>query len=99
MIPKDAIEKDIKNIAVTVKAKVGLSFAESKLSDTITVSKESTDTLTTEIETLLVNDNKYNVSSLEAFSAKVAELEKTINLYQQQLKECVQLRCLKASAC
>lgn len=75
-IPKDAIEKDIKNIAVTVKAKVGLSFAESKLSDTITVSKESTDTLTTEIETLLVNDNKYNVSSFTEFGAKVAELEK-----------------------
>lgn len=75
-IPKDAIEKDIKNIAVTVKAKVGLSFAESKLSDTITVSKQPTDTLTKEIKALLVNDNKYNVSSLAEFSAKVAELEK-----------------------
>jgi len=85
-IPKDAIEKDIKNIAVTVKAKVGLSFAESKLSDTITVSKQPTDTLTKEIKDLLVNDNKYNVSSFAEFGAKVAELEKTINLYQQRLK-------------
>ncbi|WP_155591516.1 hypothetical protein [Lysinibacillus cavernae] len=74
-IPKDAIEKGIKNISVTVKAKVGLSFVESKLSGAITVSKEPTDTLTNEIKTLLVNDNKYNVTDVESFKARVTELE------------------------
>ncbi|MGG2073232.1 hypothetical protein AB1J28_07775 [Lysinibacillus irui] len=74
-IPKDAIEKGIKDISVTVKAKVGLSFVESKLSNTITVSTVPTDTLTNEIKALLIHDNKYNVSDFESFEAKIKELE------------------------
>ncbi|KPN96098.1 hypothetical protein [Lysinibacillus sp. ZYM-1] len=74
-IPKDAIEKGIKDIIVIVKAQVGASFVESPRSAVISISKEPTDTLTNEIKNLLLNDNKYNVTDIKSFGEKVKELE------------------------
>jgi len=74
-IPKDAIDKGIKDIIVKVKAQVGASFVESPRSEVISISKEPTDTLTKDISNLLVNDNKYNVSDLKSFEEKVKALE------------------------
>ncbi|KOS60076.1 hypothetical protein FJQ98_18260 [Lysinibacillus agricola] len=74
-IPKDALDKGMKDIIVKAKAKVGTSFVESDVSDVITVSKEPIDSMIKEIKTLLINDNKYNVTSLEAFKAEVTALE------------------------
>ncbi|UZM98262.1 hypothetical protein OL548_26625 [Lysinibacillus sp. MHQ-1] len=69
-IPKDAIEKGIKDIIVKVKAQVGTSFVESPRSEVISISKEPTDTLTNDIKNLLVNDNKYNVTDIKSFEEK-----------------------------
>ncbi|MEK5487367.1 hypothetical protein [Lysinibacillus sp. FSL M8-0355] len=74
-IPKDAIEKGIKDIIVKVKAQVGTAFVESDFSTAITVSKEPTDTLMNDIKALLVHDNQYNVSSLESFKGQLTALE------------------------
>ncbi|WEA37895.1 hypothetical protein [Lysinibacillus fusiformis] len=74
-IPKDAIEKGIKDIIVKVKAQVGTSFVESPRSEVISISKEPTDTLSNDIKNLLVNDNKYNVSDIKSFEEKIKALE------------------------
>ncbi|MFJ8514304.1 hypothetical protein [Lysinibacillus xylanilyticus] len=74
-IPKDALEKGMKDIIVKVKAKVGSSLVESDVSDVISVSNEPSDSMIDEIKTLLITDNKYNVTSLESFKARVTELE------------------------
>ncbi|MED3803157.1 hypothetical protein P4562_14625 [Lysinibacillus xylanilyticus] len=74
-IPKDALEKGMKDIIVKVKAKVGSSLVESDVSAVISVSNEPSDSMIDEIKTLLITDNKYNVTSLESFKAKVTELE------------------------
>ncbi|MEY9976154.1 hypothetical protein [Lysinibacillus sp. RC79] len=74
-IPKDALEKGMKDIIVKVKAKVGSSFVESDVSDVISVSNEPSDSMIDEIKTLLINDNKYNMTSLESFKAEVTALE------------------------
>ncbi|MFJ7368215.1 hypothetical protein ACIQVU_02020 [Lysinibacillus sp. NPDC098008] len=74
-IPKDAVDKGIKDIIVKVKAKVGDSIVESDFSDVMTVSKAPIDTLMNDIQALLVHDNRYNVSSLESFKAQVTTLE------------------------
>lgn len=78
-IPQDALEKGMKDIIVKVKAKVGSSLVESDVSAVISVSNEPSDSMIDEIKTLLKTDNKYNVTSLESFKAKVTELE---NKYQ-----------------
>lgn len=74
-IPNNALTDGITDIMVKVQAKVGNSLVESAESDVITVSNEPSDSMIEEIKTLLVNDNTYNVTSLESFKAKVTELE------------------------
>jgi len=74
-IPNNALTDGITDIMVKVQAKVGISLAESDESDVITVSNEPSESMIEEIKTLLINDNKYNVTSLESFKAKVKELE------------------------
>ncbi|WP_427108108.1 hypothetical protein [Lysinibacillus xylanilyticus] len=74
-IPKDALEKGMKDIIVKVKAKVGSSLVESDVSAVKSVSNEPSNSMIDEIKTLLITDNKYNVTSLESFKAKVTELE------------------------
>lgn len=74
-IPKDALEKGMKDIKVIVKAKVGTSLVESVASDVITVSNEPSISMIDEIKTLLINDNKYNATTLESFKAEVTALE------------------------
>ncbi|MFB7157407.1 hypothetical protein [Lysinibacillus sp. NPDC056232] len=74
-IPNNALTDGITDIMVKVQAKVGTSLVESVESDVITISNEPSDSMIEEIKTLLINDNKYNVTSLESFKAKVTELE------------------------
>lgn len=74
-IPNNALTNGITDIMVKVQAKVGTSLVESVESDVITVSNEPSDSMIEEIKSLLINDNKYNVTSLESFKAKVTELE------------------------
>ncbi|OXS70199.1 hypothetical protein B1B04_18720 [Lysinibacillus sp. KCTC 33748] len=74
-IPNNALTDGITDIMVKVQAKVGTSLVESAESDVITISNEPSDSMIEEIKTLLVNDNTYNVTSLESFKAKVTELE------------------------
>ncbi|MGE8036326.1 hypothetical protein [Lysinibacillus sp. NPDC093692] len=74
-IPNNALTDGITDIMVKVQAKVGISLVESAESDVITISNEPSDSMIEEIKTLLVNDNTYNVTSLESFKAKVTELE------------------------
>ncbi|MBG9456336.1 rhoptry protein [Lysinibacillus sphaericus] len=74
-IPNNALTDGITDIMVKVQAKVGTFLAESDESEVITVSNEPSDSMIEEINTLLINDNKYNVTSLESFKAKVTELE------------------------
>jgi len=73
-IPNNALTDGITDIMVKVQAKVGTFLAESDESEVITVSNEPSDSMIEEIKTLLINDNKYNVTSLESFKAKVTEL-------------------------
>lgn len=74
-VPKNALEENIKDIMVRVKAKVGPAIVESDFSDEITVSNEPTNTMINEIKTLLKNDHQYNISSLASFKADVTALE------------------------
>ncbi len=74
-IPKDAIEKNMQDIMVKVRAKVGPAIVESDFSDVITVSNEPTNSMITEIKTLLKNDHQYNVSSLELFKGEVTAMD------------------------
>ncbi|MEB2299750.1 hypothetical protein LAV72_08965 [Lysinibacillus xylanilyticus] len=74
-IPTNALTSGITDIMVKVQAKVGTSLVESVVSDVVTVSNEPSDSMIEEIKTLLINDNKYNVTSLESFKAEVTALE------------------------
>ncbi|MEB2280745.1 hypothetical protein LAV73_12135 [Lysinibacillus xylanilyticus] len=74
-IPIDALEKGMKDIIVKVKAKVGSSFVESDVSAVRSVSNEPSDSMIEDIKTLLINDNKYNMTSLESFKSAVTALE------------------------
>lgn len=74
-IPNDALEKGMKDIIVKVKAKVGSSFVESDVSAVRSVSNEPSDSMIEDIKSLLINDNKYNMTSLESFKSAVTALE------------------------
>ncbi|MGE8005588.1 hypothetical protein [Lysinibacillus sp. NPDC093216] len=74
-IPNNALSIGITDIMVNVKAKVGTAFVESEFSSVVTVSNEPSESMIKEIKTLLINDNKYNVKSLESFKAEVTALE------------------------
>ena len=74
-IPNNALDSGITDIMVRVQAKVGESFVESDFSSVIKVSNEPANSMIEEIKTLLIDDNKYNVTTLESFKAKVTELE------------------------
>jgi len=74
-IPKDALEKNMIDIMVKVRAKVGTAIVESDFSDVVTVSNEPTNTMIDEIKALLKNDHQYNISSLELFKAQVTALD------------------------
>ncbi|MGE7947580.1 hypothetical protein [Lysinibacillus sp. NPDC093688] len=74
-IPNNALTSGITDIMVKVQAKVGTSLVESVVSDVVTVSNEPSDSMIEKIKTLLINDNKYNVTSLESFKAEVTALE------------------------
>lgn len=73
-IPNNALKDGITDIMVRVQAKVGTSFVESDVSDVKTISNEPSDSMIKEIEKL-INDNKYNATSLESFQAEVTALE------------------------
>ncbi|KOP78266.1 rhoptry protein [Lysinibacillus sp. FJAT-14745] len=75
-IPTDAIDKEPKDIVVKVTAKVGPRTLESPPSKILTVSKAPTETLTKNIENLLKNGNKYNLTSFGEFQALVKDLDK-----------------------
>ncbi|WP_332650863.1 hypothetical protein [Lysinibacillus sp. 54212] len=77
-IPEDALEHNIKAIMVKVKASVGTAEVESSFSELLTISKEPSETLSTDIDALRKKQGKhfvYNVTDLMTFKANVTDLE------------------------
>ncbi|MDM5249091.1 MULTISPECIES: hypothetical protein [unclassified Lysinibacillus] len=75
-IPTDALDKEPKDIMVKVTAKVGTRTLESPPSKVLTVSKEPTETLTKNINNLLKDGNKYNLTTFGEFQALAKDLDK-----------------------
>ncbi|MEC1178673.1 hypothetical protein P9B03_09285 [Metasolibacillus meyeri] len=78
-IAKDALDKDVKQIIVRVKATVGNAIIESDISNTLTISNESVNSMIDEIKEIFVNDYQYNFTTLAAFKAHLTDLN---NKYQ-----------------
>jgi len=74
-VPKNALEENMKDIMVKVKAKVGSAMVESDFSEVITISNEPTNTMINEINTLLKTDHHYNISNLASFKAEVTAID------------------------
>ncbi|WP_107838923.1 hypothetical protein [Metasolibacillus meyeri] len=78
-IAKDALDKDVKQIIVRVKATVGNAIIESDISNTLTISNESVNSMIDEIKEIFVNDYQYNFTTLASFKAHLTDLN---NKYQ-----------------
>ncbi|KYG90121.1 hypothetical protein A0U40_07730 [[Bacillus] sp. KCTC 13219] len=86
-IAKDALDKDVQHLIVRVKAKVGSAVIESDISNTLTISNESVDSMIAEIQEIFVNDYKYNFTSLSSFKADVTSLESKYQALSAAAKE------------
>ena len=78
-IPASALDKNMKNIMVSVTAKVGTYVVESDFSNEVEVSNAAAETLITAIDALRLSEGQYNITSLAEFKANVEALD---NQYQ-----------------
>ncbi|WP_042470583.1 hypothetical protein [Bacillus ndiopicus] len=86
-IPKNALDKDVQQLVVIAKARVGNAAVESDPSNTLTISNEAINSMVDEIKGILVSDYKYNLTSLAAFKAHVTALESKYQALSAAAKE------------